>query len=63
MPEGREELIALLAQERAEGIGHGRLRSWLADDDAQPEEGRCASVTLATAVAFAALQPAMLAEW
>ena len=27
MPEGREEIIALLALERAEGIGHGRLRS------------------------------------
>ena len=29
MPEGREEIIALLALERAEGIGHGRLRSLL----------------------------------
>ena len=32
------------------------------DYDAQPEEGRCARVTLAAAVAVAALQPAMLAE-
>ena len=29
MPEGRHESIALLALERAEGIGHGRLRSLL----------------------------------
>ena len=30
MPEGREEIVALLALERAEGIGHERLRRLLA---------------------------------
>ena len=29
MPEGREEIVALLALERAEGIGHERLRRLL----------------------------------
>ena len=46
---------------REQGLGWG-MTAGPADYVAQPEEGRCARVTLATAVAVAALQPAMLAE-
>ena len=47
---------------RTTRVEDARMTAGPADYDAQPEEGRCARVTLATAVAVAALQPAMLAE-
>ena len=47
---------------RTTRVEKARMTAGPADYVAQPEEGRCARVTLATAVAVAALQPAMLAE-
>ena len=47
---------------RTTRVEKARMTAGPADYVAQPEEGRCARVTLATAVAVSALQPAMLAE-